>query len=138
MLRPLVVMAFLGMLALAGCRAAPIYNPTDVAFAPAAVGAHEHFTLADYRDAIIRAGAKRGWMFEDAGPGHLIGHVAVRGKHFATVDVLYDTDDFSIKYKDSRNLNYNPSRGEIHPNYNSWIGNLQKDIQAEVARMKAS
>lgn len=124
-------------LAMAGCRAAPIYDAEDVAYAAAPTTASKTFTLDDYRAAIIRAGAKRGWTFTEEGPGHLVGDVAVRNKHFATVDVTFDTESFSIRHKSSQNLNYNASRGEIHPNYNSWISNLQKDIQAEIAVMKA-
>lgn len=132
------IVFLLAALVIAGCRAAPIYNAEDVAFASPPAATPRTFTLDDYKNAIIRAGAKRGWTFEEVEPGHLIGNVAVRNKHFATVDVIYDTNDFSILYKDSRNLNYNASRKEIHPNYNSWVSNLQKDIQAEIAAMKAS
>ena len=124
------------MRAIAGCRAAPIYNATDLAFAQPA--AQASLTLEDYKKAIIRAGAKRNWTFEEAAPGHLIGNVAVRAKHFATVDVTFDTEKFSITYNASRNLNYSASRNEIHPNYNAWVQNLQKDIQAEITRLKAS
>lgn len=124
------------MLAVAGCRAAPLYNATDLTFAQPATQAT--LSLEDYKKAIIRAGAKRNWSFEEAGPGHLIGSVAVRAKHFATVDVTFDTEQFSITYNNSRNLNYNAGRNEIHPNYNTWVKNLQKDIQAEITRLKAS
>jgi len=124
-------------LLMAACRAAPIYNADHIDYSGLTAADEERFTLDDYRDAIIRAGAKRGWTFKDEGPGHLVGDVAVRGKHFATVDVVFDKKDFSIEYKASRNLNYNASRGEIHPNYNSWVMNLQQDIQAEIALMKA-
>lgn len=123
-------------LAVAGCRAAPIYNPSDIAFASPPTSVDKVLTMADYENAIVRGGAERGWTFEEAGPGHLIGNVAVRNKHFATVDVTFDTESFSITYKSSQNLNYNADRGEIHPNYNSWIQNLQGDIQAEITRMK--
>lgn len=133
-----IIFVVLFVAAVAGCRAAPIENPTDIAFAPPAGAVQSQLTLQDYRDAIVRAGAQRGWTFQDAGPGRLTGSVVVRGKHFAAVDVLFDTQDFTINYKDSRNLNYSASRREIHPNYNAWVSNLQKDIQAEVARLKSS
>ena len=126
------------VLALAGCRSAPLHNPTDIAFPEPAASSMPRLTLEDYKDAIIRAGAKRGWFFEEEAPGHLIGNVAVRGKHFATVDVLFDTEAFSIKYRDSRNLDHDPSTGRIHTNYNSWVTNLQNDIQAEIVQMEAS
>lgn len=137
MLRIVPALAVAAVLALAGCRSAPLHNPTGVAFAEPAVAGTPRLTLEDYENAIIRAGANRGWSFEEEAPGHLIGNVAVRGKHFATVDVLFDTEQFSIEHRDSRNLNYNPATGQIHPNYNSWVGNLQQDIQAEIVRMEA-
>jgi hypothetical protein len=135
--RSLSVLLLTATVFIAGCRAETVYNPTDIAYAPAAT-ATRAMTPADYKNAIIRAGTQRGWTFEDAGAGHLIGNLAVRGKHFATVDVFYDSKSFTINYKNSRNLNYDPAAGTIHTNYNSWIRNLQQDIQTEVTRMETS
>jgi hypothetical protein len=69
-------LTLIAALALAGCRAAPIYSPSDIAFAtpPTSVEKPE-----------LQCGAQR-----------------------------------------------------KHPNYNTWITNLQNDIQAEITRMKAS
>lgn len=125
------------LIAIAGCRVAPIYNASNVSFAQPAV-ASKTLELSDYRNAIIRAGANRGWAFEDAGPGHLVGKVAVRNKHFATVDVTFDQEGFSIAHQSSQNLRYDAANNQIHPNYNSWIRLLQKEIQTEITLMKAS
>jgi hypothetical protein len=130
-------MLVVAAVAVAGCRAETVYNPTDVAYAPAATQTRA-LSRNDYKNAIIRAGTQRGWTFQDAGPGHLVGNIAVRGKHFATVDVFYDTEEFTINYKDSRNLEYDPATGKIHSNYNSWVTNLQQEIQAEVTRLETS
>ena len=135
--RSMSMVLLLAAVAVAGCRAEPVYNATDIAYAPAAT-VTQSLTSTDYKNAIIRAGAERGWTFQDAGPGHLVGNLAVRGKHFATVDVFYDTESFTINYKDSRNLEYDPATRQIHPNYNSWVQNLQQDIQAEVTRLETS
>lgn len=135
--RSMSMVLLLAAVAVAGCRAEPVYNATDIAYAPAATVTRS-LTSTDYKNAIIRAGAERGWTFQDAGPGHLVGNLAVRGKHFATVDVFYDTESFTITYKDSRNLEYDPATRQIHPNYNSWVQNLQQDIQAEVTRLETS
>lgn len=137
MRRTLTVLLALATAAVAGCRAEQVYNPTDIAYAPAATVTRS-LTSTDYKNAIIRAGTQRGWTFQDAGPGHLVGNLAVRGKHFATVDVFYDSEEFTINYKDSRNLDYDPATRQIHPNYNAWITNLQQDIQAEVTRLETS
>jgi hypothetical protein len=137
MRRSMSMVLLLAAVAVAGCRAEPVYNATDIAYAPAATVTRS-LTSTDYKNAIIRAGAERGWTFQDAGPGHLVGNLAVRGKHFATVDVFYDTESFTINYKESRNLEYDPATRQIHPNYNSWVQNLQQDIQAEVTRLETS
>lgn len=131
---PTIIVVAAAAIALAGCRAAPIYNATDIVYPSPAERA---LTLDDYRGAIIRAGAKRGWTFNEEAPGHLVGTVSVRAKHFATVDVFFDTEKFSIAYKSSQNLNHDPSRGEIHPNYNAWVRNLQTDIETEIALLRA-
>lgn len=138
MSRILTGLMVVAVLSVAGCRATPIYNATDIGYAGSAASSARVLTLEDYRDAIVRAGAKRGWTFEEIAPGHLVGNVAVRGKHFATVDVTFDASAFSITYNSSRNLNYSAERSEIHPNYNAWVSNLQKDIQTEVTVLRAS
>jgi hypothetical protein len=135
--RPIAALLLVAAVAVAGCRAETVYNPTDIAYAPAATTTRS-LTQTDYKNAIIRAGTQRGWTFQDAGPGHLVGNLAVRGKHFATVDVFYDTESFTINYKDSRNLEYDPATRQIHTNYNSWVSNLQQDIQTEVTRLETS
>ncbi len=127
----------LSLVAVAGCRVAPLYNVTDATF-PQPVASTQQPGMADYRNAIIRAGASRGWVFEDVEPGHMIGKIAVRGKHFATVDVMFDQEQFSIVHKSSQNLNYDASTNQIHPNYNSWVRLLQQDIQTEISRINAT
>ncbi|MDT8344882.1 MAG: hypothetical protein RQ752_10685 [Thermohalobaculum sp.] len=135
---PRAVLVIALSLVLAGGRVAPLYDAIDVAYGVGPRSTAKQYSLDDYRAAIIRAGAKRGWIFTDERPGHLIGNIIVRGKHFVEIDVKFNTENFSINYKSSRNLNYDPVRYEIHPNYNSWITNLEQDIQIEVVRMKSS
>jgi len=125
------------LIAVAGCRMNPIYNANGVNYVQPAT-AKKNLSLGEYKNAIIRAGTRRNWQFEEIGPGHLLGKVNVRNKHFATVDVTFDTEAFSINYKSSQNLNYDADTKNIHPNYNKWIQNLQNDIQQEVTRAKAS
>ena len=131
-------LALIAIVALTGCRTAPLYDASGIAFTTPPTSVKRVLTMDDYKDAIIRGGAKRPWTFEDGGPGHLIGSVGVRGKHFATVDIVFDTESFSITHKSSTNLNYNPEARVIHPNYNSWIHLLENEIQSEITQMKAS
>ena len=134
----LASLTLIAILALAGCRAAPMYNATDVVFTQPLTTVEKVLTIEDYKNAIRMSGTDRSWTFVEAGPGHLQASVVVRKKHFATVDILFDTKSFSVTYKSSENLNYHAGSGEIHPRYNQWIMKLQKDIQAEIAKLKAS
>lgn len=116
------------LVALAGCRSAPIH---DIEAEP--LGAPELSTLEQVRTGILRAGSYQSWEMTEVEPGHLVGRILVSGKHLAVVDIFFDTEAFSVRYKDSKNLNYN---GEaIHPNYNRWIKTLKREIHREMRRI---
>jgi hypothetical protein len=122
----LFAIAFLAI-AVAGCRAATVYNVDN-----APVGATKPATLAQVQAAIKRAGGGLGWQMKDVGPGHIEARLPVR-THLAVADIYYTNKDFSIKYKDSNNLNYDKADNTIHSNYNGWVQNLEKAIIAQTA-----
>ncbi len=64
---------------------------------------------------------------KDIAPGHIEAKLPVRA-HLAVTDIRFDTKTFSITYKDSVNLRYDPTKNLIHTNYSSWIQNLQNAI----------
>ena len=82
------------------------------------------------REVIVGAGAGLGWVIQDAGPGKLVGTIALR-THLAVVDIVYSPTSYSITYKSSVNLK--EGGGKIHPNYNGWVMNLNRAIQAQLA-----
>ena len=133
-------------LALAGCRMAPMYDATDIVYAEPPASVEKVLTMEDYKNAILRGGknayiwGEQGvrWAFEEEDPGHLVGKLVVRSKHFVNVDVRFDKKSFSITHKSSQNMNYNRDRNEIHPKYNRWIKDLEAAIQTEITRLKAS
>ena len=86
-------------------------------------------SMDDVRQAVIRAGAGLGWQMKADRPGHIVGTLALR-THLAVVDIDYNPKVYSIKYKDSTNLEYNGAT--IHRNYNSWIERLDKAIQTQL------
>jgi hypothetical protein len=92
---------------------------------------NQNLTMEQVDKSIIVAGSKRGWVMTKAGEGHMIGTLNVR-VHMVQVDVKYNTHSFTIAYRNSTNLDYNPQRGTIHRSYNTWITNLKNDIQATV------
>ena len=123
-----IVGTIVATLLLGACRTAPIF---DVEAQPIAVSSSS-YTAEDVRKAIIRAGARRGWVFSDADEGKLFGTLTLRD-HRATVDVSYSKDSYDIKYRESQNLRYDAKKNVIHSNYNGWIQNLVTDITVELS-----
>lgn len=119
----LVVLAIATVAACA--RTAPINNVNA-----AAVAANDT-SVEDVRAAIIRAGSARGWRMREEGPNHLVGRLELRD-HVAEVDIRYDARSYDITYRDSSNLEYDPESETIHSNYNSWVQNLDRDIQNQL------
>ncbi|HEX9184477.1 MAG TPA: hypothetical protein VF876_14575 [Burkholderiales bacterium] len=111
-------------LLLVGCRIAPVY---DVNQAP--VTTARPISMSDVEQAIRQAGASLGWQMVPKGPGNIEGTLILR-EHRAVVDIKYDTKTYSIKYKDSSNLQYDGA--SIHKNYNGWIQNLDNGIRARL------
>jgi hypothetical protein len=110
----------------AGCVTKPVY---DVTSAPVA-SSKANPTMDDIGKAIVRAGAGLGWQMQPTQPGSILGTLALRD-HKAVVDVTYDLKSYSIKYKDSTNLDYDGTK--IHGNYNGWIQNLDKAIRTQLS-----
>jgi hypothetical protein len=104
----------------------PVYN---VVQAPV-VANKANPSLDEIRQAIVRAGTQLTWQMKPTRPGHIVGTLAVR-THIAVVDIEYDRNSYSIKYRDSTNLNYDGTN--IHRNYNGWIQNLDKAIKSQLS-----
>ena len=117
-----VLLAVIAGLALA-CRTAPVLNVSDAPVPPG-------LTTAQVREAITRAAAQRGWSITDAGPGHLVADLRLRGNS-ASVDIVYSERSYGIHYRDSQGLRYNGT--DIHKNYNGWVINLKSSIERELA-----
>lgn len=85
-------------------------------------------------EAAVKKGAmRRGWMVKKVNNGLLEAQNNIRGKHFVVINISYNTNGYKIMYKDSQNLNYDAESNTIHPNYNKWIANLEKDINYELS-----
>ncbi|MGY5955006.1 Lipoprotein [Kosakonia sp. BK9b] len=117
----LAVIAVAG--ALAGCARTAIVQNVD---APVSAG----HTQAQVRAAILKAGQQRQWVMNDAGPGVIKGRLDNRG-HIAEVRINYSASSYSINYESSMNLK--ASDGRIHKKYNTWVNNLDKQIQLNLS-----
>lgn len=107
-----------------GCRTAPVYDVNQ-----AQIAASRPVSMSDVEQTIRQAGASLGWQMVPKGPGNIEGTLILRD-HRAVVDIRYDTKTYSIKYKDSSNLNYDGTN--IHSNYNGWVQRLDNTIRARL------
>jgi hypothetical protein len=67
----------------------------------------------------------RGWKITDRRPGVLDANIVVRGGSPASIEVTYTSTDY--------NISYTGDKAKVPMNYDRWVGNLKKDIQAELA-----
>jgi hypothetical protein len=105
-------------------------QPTNnVLNAPFTYPPGKSLTQNEVQRAIITAGNGLGWSMQPTGPGKIGGRLTLR-THVAEVDIEHNTKTYSIKYRDSQNLD--AKDGTIHKRYNTWIANLDKAIQTNV------
>lgn len=108
-------------------RCGPIQNVTD---SPVPTASGKPLASDEVRKAILRAGGTLGWKMNGDAPGKITGTLNIRA-HTAVVEIPYSSKSYSINYKSSVNLN--EEGGQIHNNYNGWVKNLDKAIQAQLA-----
>jgi hypothetical protein len=106
---------------------APIQNVENVSVS---TSTNRPLTPVEVRAAIVRAGAGLGWIMKDASPGVINGTLLLR-THTAEVQIPYSATSYGIVYKSSVNLQ--EAGGKIHRNYNGWVQNLNRGINAQLA-----
>lgn len=111
---------------LAACATQPVYNVDN---RPIPVQAQK-LSMAQIEKAIVEAGTKRAWILKSEGPGKLSA-VQNNGKLVASVLITFDQKTFSIREMGTQNIRRDAEN--IHPRYNSWVHNLENDIQASLA-----
>lgn len=91
-------------------------------------------TAEQIRAALQAAGGQRGWQITPAGAGKAVAVLNVRGKHSVTADVAYGNGQYSIKYRDSTNMNYDAGANSIHPKYNAWVQTLIDETRIQLLK----
>ncbi|HEY1774046.1 MAG TPA: hypothetical protein VGH91_12740 [Gammaproteobacteria bacterium] len=88
-------------------------------------------TMADMERVIRIAAFQEEWQKADlVEPGHMVvTKVDENGERSMTVDVLFTTTLFSIKYKDSRGYHYDPAANRIDHHYLSMTDDLRDRIR---------
>ena len=120
----------LALLAMIGCRAGgQVYEVKD---APVQTASGKPLTLEQVQKAIIDAGIKQTWIMTPIKPGQMLGEYNVQS-HQIHVLIPYTTKNYSILYKDSSNLRYDPEKRTIHVNYAKWIERLDNEIKMRLS-----
>lgn len=94
-------------------------------------------TAEQIRKAFDFAAVARGWQIKHTGPGAMIATYNKQGRHQVSADITYAGGRFSLKYRDSVNMRYEPAgegQGLIHPHYNKWVEFLVNDARAALIR----
>lgn len=121
------VLLFAAVLGIVGCRKAPIQTPHSDIYV-------KEDKKAEIPTAIKKGGVSQGWTIRSVAPGVMEGDLLVRGKHSVTVTIKYTDTDYTIEYKDSSNMKSRD--GMIHNRYNTWVANLNRAIQKELAGLE--
>jgi uncharacterized protein YndB with AHSA1/START domain len=102
----------------------------------AVTGSGKPATAEEIKRAFVVGGARRGWTFTDTGPGTMVATLVVR-THTLVMDFSYEDGKYSLRYKNSINLDYKDEAGRktIHRSYVNWNTNLMNDARAEMMRL---
>ena len=125
MSRLLSVVLFAASLILVGACAETVSKPGPT---PIGMGSGK-ITLEKVTEAIQKAAPKAKWTATVIRPGLIEAKRAWGGgKHSIVVEVVYNTKDFEINPKSSKNLRR--SDGSVHPAFNFQIGELRRAIKS--------
>lgn len=78
---------------------------------------------------IVEGGQTHDWKFQHVGTGHLIATQS-KEKFQAVVDIYFDQKSWRIAYQSS--VGMRAEDGTIHSHYNTWIHNLEHDIDVRL------
>ena len=117
----------LALAAMVACRAGgQVYEVKD-----APIESAKPLTLDQVQKAMIDAGIKQTWIMTPIKPGEMLGEFNIQS-HQIHVTIPYTTKNYSILYKDSSNLRYDPVKRTIHVNYAKWIERLDNEIKTRL------
>jgi hypothetical protein len=118
----LILLLIAQAIALLGCHRRQLIHDVHHHPMPSHV---KHMHNEDIKNIIVLTAARRGWICHQDDPGKLLCHCKRRA-HQATIEILYNNRDFSIKHVNSNNLKLKDDL--IHKKYNKWIRVLEREI----------
>jgi len=87
-------------------------------------------TLQQVRKAIIQGAVSKTWSFKELDGNTIVARVGKKTIE-AVVTIEYSASQYSIRYRDSKNLSYKD--GMIRSRYNSWVKKLRARIDTNLA-----
>ncbi|RXJ85607.1 hypothetical protein [Arcobacter sp. CECT 8985] len=114
------------MLMVTGCGTALVQNVDNSGFTS------KSLSLSKVENAIKKGAIRKGWRTKKIKSGLIVADITVRGKHYVAVNIAYNSKGYKISYRDSKNMDYDPAKNTIHPNYNKWVAYLQRNINYEL------
>ena len=87
-------------------------------------------------DIIIKSCTDNNWRVSEPAQNTIEATLMVRNKHTVVVSIPYTATHYSINYKASTDMEYkkkSDGTAVIHPNYNKWVGILDRDIRKNIA-----
>jgi len=91
-------------------------------------------SVAQVGEAISAAATELKWIPNSIGKNTIEARLFVRS-HELFVDITYSATEYTIKYKSSKNLEYDETKQTIHRKYAQWLRNLDVRIQKKLAGM---
>jgi len=94
-----------------------------------------HYTLFKVKQHIYAACLKAGWAAENTSDKLIIASFFNKqNQQSGQVEINFNQFNYDILYHDSKQMEFTPDashpQGLIHKNYNVWVADLQKNIQA--------
>ena len=89
--------------------------------------------MPDVQAAILAACERRKFEATVVSPG-LITARWVHGGHSFDVSIPFTDSAYSIRYKDSERMDYNPKKQRIDDSYNEYVAALSEHIEADFER----
>jgi len=114
---------------LVSCRTTEVLNINNQ---PIPVYESTKFTLGQVRQAILDAGKERGWIMSDVNSNQIKAVLDKRNTQ-AVVLINYNSQNYSINYSNSINLEYNGT--SINRHYNDWVTYLSRSIDYNLAKI---
>lgn len=91
------------------------------------------------KQAIISGGANgpRRWLVVPEADGKTLKGTYIVRQHTVVVQIVPESNSYSVKYADSSNMKYALDNGKpvIHPFYNDWVDQLIRAIDFEVKKL---